>query len=99
MNFTKAKRIAERLELPNESIDGEERGVGGPIGFARAELVVDDDGPLVGERQQRLQGVTAGSRSAMQEHDRRSRGRPDAVVPDAATLDADESLVGACIRA
>src|SRR5437763_1662435 len=55
VHLAEAKRVAQRLELPHVAIDGEQRRIRRTIGLAASELIVDDDGPVGGKREERLE--------------------------------------------
>ena len=59
MDFWEAKRVAKGLKLTDVVIDCEQRRVRGAIGLAATELVVNDDWPVLGQREERAEIVAA----------------------------------------
>src|SRR5215472_14135122 len=91
MDTAEAERLAHRLDLLDITPDGPERGVGRPVRFAAAELVVGHDPvTLLDHAQQRLaQIVRRQARAAIQQEQNLGIGIAIAVGNDLMAVDLD----------
>ena len=94
-----AEMSAEGIELPNEVIDGKERGVGGAVRLAAAELVVPDHRAIVAQRFERFEVVAGVPRTAVQQDHRGPGAGAGDPVPDPSTVHRQHPLAGGQGRA
>src|SRR5512133_3152704 len=77
------ERPPQGIELLDKARNIHEGGIGEPIRFARAELIVADDWPVVAEVLERLQVIAARSRPTMHKYHRQSLAGARHAIPDA----------------
>jgi hypothetical protein len=93
------ERVAYGFELVHEPLDAPQRRFVGPVGTPAAELVVEDDLPLVGQLRERLDVVVAEAGPAVQAEQRDTASVAGDPVPDAPAGHVDETLGRRHVRA
>src|SRR6185295_10740310 len=94
MDLAKAQGLPDSRDLLDESVDRPEGGIRGAGGPSRAQLIVEDDRPLIRQRGQGAQIRARHAGTAVQDEQRRLRPAPDDAVPDPPPRDLDPSLAG-----
>ena len=88
------ERASQRVKLLNEARNLHERSVREPIGLARPELVVADDGPVVADILEGLEIIASRAGAAVQENHRCSTARARHLVPDTSTANRKHPFTG-----